>query len=102
MPYDGAVTLDRGRVTPGAALRAGNLMPSSARARRTCRWTPNPKGKILLLQPRVGYMDRMRSKPALPLSLLHAASLAAERYEVVLIDQRVSGDWHKRLVRELA
>jgi anaerobic magnesium-protoporphyrin IX monomethyl ester cyclase len=65
------------------------------------RWTPDPRGKIVLFQPRVGYMDNMRSKPALPLSLLHAASLAAEKYPIVLIDQRVQTDWRARLEREL-
>jgi radical SAM superfamily enzyme YgiQ (UPF0313 family) len=82
-------------------LRAGNLDAVAARGTRPSRWRPNPKGKIVLLQPRVGYMDSMRSKPALPLSLLHAASLASERYEVMIIDQRVSGSWEQRLVREL-
>jgi hypothetical protein len=31
------------------------------------RW--NPKGKIVLMQPRVGYIENMQSKPAMPLSL---------------------------------
>lgn len=82
-------------------LRAGNLDAIVGRSSSAPRWRPNPKGKIVLLQPRVGYMDSMRSKPALPLSLLHAASLAYERYEVVIVDQRVSGDWEERLARVL-
>ncbi len=61
------------------------------------RMRPNSTGAIVLFQPRVGYMDSVRSKPALPLSLLHAVSLAAERYDVVLIDQRVQLDWDARL-----
>lgn len=65
------------------------------------RWKANPKGRIVLFQPRVGYMDRMRSKPALPLSLLHAANLVWQHYDVVLIDQRVQADWAQILVREM-
>src|SRR5262245_8525984 len=102
MPQTRVVSLDRSRTSGGALLRAGNWDPTSASTGSAGRWRPNPKGKIVLLQPRVGYMDSMRSKPALPLSLLHAASLAVGRYEIVLIDQRVSPDWHQRLVRELA
>lgn len=68
---------------------------------RAPRYKPNPGGRIVLFQPRVGYMDNMRSKPALPLSLLHAASLAAAKYEVVLIDQRVQSDWQQRLETEM-
>jgi radical SAM superfamily enzyme YgiQ (UPF0313 family) len=61
---------------------------------------PDPESQgaaIVLFQPRVGYMDSMRSKPALPLSLLHAASLAAQHYSVQIIDQRVHEDWRARL-----
>jgi anaerobic magnesium-protoporphyrin IX monomethyl ester cyclase len=46
------------------------------------------KGTILLLQPAVGEMDELRSSPALPLSLLHAAALAAEDFEIKIFDQR--------------
>jgi len=102
MAHTQVVSLDRPRTTAGALLRAGNWDPASARAGSTARWRPNPTGKIVLLQPRVGYMDSMRSKPALPLSLLHAASLAVEKHEVVIIDQRVADDWYQRLVSELA
>ena len=57
----------------------------------------NRGGAIVLFQPRVGYMDSMRSKPALPLSLLHAANLAAQQHDVVIVDQRVQPDWERRL-----
>src|SRR5690606_15926469 len=68
----------------GTLLREGNLslLDSSAVRERTPRWRPNPKGRIVLFQPRVGYMDSMRSKPALPLSLLHAVALAIDRFDV--------------------
>jgi radical SAM superfamily enzyme YgiQ (UPF0313 family) len=84
-------------------MLVGNLGADEAtKARGPARWKANGSRKIVLFQPSVGYMDRMRSKPALPLSLLHAATLVWERYEVVLIDQRVQADWRARLVRELA
>src|SRR4029077_10982079 len=98
---DRLVALDGRNMTAGAVLRAGNLDPPSERLRRTRRWRRTPSGKIVLLQPRVGYMDSMRSKPALPLSLLHAASLVVAKHDVVVIDQRTASDWRERLVREL-
>ncbi len=101
MPTTQVVSLDRSQPSAGKRLRAGNWDPATGTLRSTPSWKPNRSGKIVLLQPRVGYMDSMRSKPALPLSLLHAASLAAERYEIVIIDQRVDPQWHAHLVREL-
>ncbi len=88
---------------PGTARAPGvpNSESSASGARTRSgggpRFAPNPSGAIVLFQPRVGYMDNMRSKPALPLSLLHAVSLAAEQHDVVLIDQRVQRDWKARL-----
>jgi radical SAM superfamily enzyme YgiQ (UPF0313 family) len=87
----------------GALLREGNITLAVTRPRaRAPRFNVNPRGRIVLMQPRVGYIDKMRSKPAMPLSLLHAASLVTDRYDVVLIDQRVHPDWRARLERELA
>jgi hypothetical protein len=65
------------------------------------RWRVNRRGRIVLVQPRVGYIDKMRSKPAMPLSLLHAVSLCMDSFDVVLIDQRVHDDWRERLQREV-
>src|SRR5215212_3613485 len=95
---------DRPRVkSPGTLIREGNLSDvTPASTARGPRWHVNPRGRIVLLQPRVGYIDKMRSKPAMPLSLLHAVSLCTDRYEVVLIDQRVHDDWRERLQREVA
>jgi radical SAM superfamily enzyme YgiQ (UPF0313 family) len=45
--------------------------------------------KILLLQPTVGEWDEMRTAPALPLALLHAATLVAEEYDVEIFDRRL-------------
>jgi radical SAM superfamily enzyme YgiQ (UPF0313 family) len=89
----------------GQRLREGNLLtvvpepaapPAGAK-----RWKVNPKGRIVLMQPRVGYIDKMRSKPAMPLSLLHAVSLAMQEFPAVVIDQRVQVDWRERLIAEL-
>ncbi len=57
--------------------------------------------RILLMQPSVGHMDTMRSAPALPLGLLHAASMVAESFEVEIFDQRLHRDWRAALVGRL-
>jgi radical SAM superfamily enzyme YgiQ (UPF0313 family) len=97
--------LDRPRPkSAGQLLRDGNLLKLACNPDtwpRGPQWKVNPRGKIVLMQPRVGYIDKMRSKPAMPLSLLHAVSLAIEDYPAVLIDQRVHGDWRARLMAEL-
>lgn len=48
---------------------------------------------IILFQPAIGYMDAMRTKPSLPLSLLHAASFISRHYKVKIIDQRIEKNW---------
>ena len=52
--------------------------------------------KILLLQPTVGEWDEMRTAPALPLALIHAATLVAEEYDVEIFDastiEELAGD----------
>ena len=58
--------------------------------------------KILLLQPSVGEWDDMRSAPALPLALIHAATLAAEEFEVEIFDRRLyNGNWEQELERRV-
>ena len=52
---------------------------------------------ILLLQPKVGDMDWMRSNPSPPLGILHASTLLSKDYQVKILDQRVSPDWKKIL-----
>lgn len=42
-------------------------------------------------------MDSWRSAPALPLGLLHAATFAAEEYNISIFDQRLCGNWEKEL-----
>lgn len=55
---------------------------------------------VVLVQPKVGDMDSFRTKPSLPLGLLHSVSLVAREYDVKLIDQRIEG-WEYKLKREL-
>lgn len=55
--------------------------------------------ELVLLHPRVGDMDALRTSPALPLGLLHAASLVAQEFETRLIDSRLDPDWRKSLER---
>ena len=58
--------------------------------------------KILLIQPLVGYMDAMRSAPGLPLGLLCAASGLVSRYEVQILDARLSKDIYGDIKKALS
>ncbi len=55
------------------------------------------KAKVILVQPRIGEWDWVRSSPHFPLGITHAASLVAQRFPTVLIDQRLDRDWARRL-----
>ncbi len=55
---------------------------------------------VILVQPKLGYMDSIRTKPFLPLGLISSATLIAQEYDVVLIDQRMEG-WQTKLKNEL-
>lgn len=56
---------------------------------------------VVLVQPRVGDWDEIRSHPSIPLALLSAARLVAKEFSVVLIDTRINKDWKAELIREL-
>ncbi|MBI4362306.1 MAG: B12-binding domain-containing radical SAM protein [Euryarchaeota archaeon] len=56
---------------------------------------------VILVQPYVGSMDRVRSAPALPLGLLTAATLVEREHKVKLIDQRLDPQWREHLKQEL-
>jgi radical SAM superfamily enzyme YgiQ (UPF0313 family) len=47
---------------------------------------------ILLIYPYTGEMDAIRSRPHLPLSLIQAASLAAQEFDVHIVDLRIAKD----------
>lgn len=51
----------------------------------------------VLVMPRIGYMDSLRSRPGLPLSLLQGASEAATRHDLALVDLRLVRDWRRAL-----
>ncbi|MBF0440631.1 MAG: methyltransferase domain-containing protein [Oligoflexales bacterium] len=57
--------------------------------------------KVLLLQPRCGKYDLYICD--LPLSLIYLSSVfhASDRYQSVIIDQRVEPDWRTRVLQEL-
>ncbi|MCK4935223.1 MAG: B12-binding domain-containing radical SAM protein [Elusimicrobiales bacterium] len=55
------------------------------------------KKNILLFQPRIGDMDMFRDKPTPPMGLLCACSLASQKFEIRLLDQRINRDWKKVL-----
>jgi len=52
---------------------------------------------ILLVQPKVGDWDYMRSHPIPPLSLLSSITLCEKEAEIRWVDQRISPDWKKEV-----
>ena len=52
---------------------------------------------LVLLQPEIGDMDYLRTHPSLPLGLLHASSLVAQKYEIRILDQRLDKKWEYSL-----
>ncbi len=53
--------------------------------------------KAILVQPKIGYMDALRSAPGLPLGLLFVAAGLKDCCEVDLIDARLAGNLEARL-----
>jgi anaerobic magnesium-protoporphyrin IX monomethyl ester cyclase len=45
--------------------------------------------KIIFIYPKVGYMDAHRNKPAPPLGILAAVSFLKNKYEIIVLDQRL-------------
>lgn len=56
---------------------------------------------IILLQPKVGDWDKVRSHPSVPLGLLSASRLAAKEFSTLLIDTRLNANWKEQLKEEL-
>ncbi len=54
---------------------------------------------IIGIQPEVGEMDVIRGRPHIPLSLIHALSLACREFNAKIIDLRVEKDWKETLSR---
>lgn len=57
--------------------------------------------EVVLVQPKVGDWDMVRSHPSLPVALLSAANLVNEEFSIVVIDMRIVVDWKERLKAEL-
>jgi radical SAM superfamily enzyme YgiQ (UPF0313 family) len=57
---------------------------------------------VVLVQPKVGDWDTVRSHPALPLALLCASTLVDKEYKVRIIDQRTDKNWKDNLIEELS
>ena len=56
---------------------------------------------IILIQPKIGEMDLLRTRFSLPLNLLHAATLVDKEYQIKIIDQRIEKNWQRILANEL-
>ena len=52
---------------------------------------------VILFHPSVGYMDKLRTKPSLPLNLLSAANLVSKDYKVIIVDERIEYDWKQKI-----
>ncbi len=57
---------------------------------------------VVLVQPKVGDWDTIRSHPALPLALLCASTLVDNEFKVRIIDQRTDKNWKNNLIEELS
>ncbi|MAH03441.1 hypothetical protein CMI39_01500 [Candidatus Pacearchaeota archaeon] len=55
------------------------------------------KNIVILIQPKVGYLDSVKTNYAIPLALLYVASMINKDYEVIIFDQRIHTDWEKEI-----
>jgi len=56
---------------------------------------------IILIQPKLGYVDSFIYKNTLPSALLSIARIVDKDYKVKIIDQRIDKNWKKHLLKEL-
>lgn len=56
---------------------------------------------IVLVQPTVCFSDSVRSRPSLPLGLLHVGGAFDGTFRVTLVDQRTDPQWRDSLLNEL-
>ena len=56
---------------------------------------------IILIQPKLGYIDSFIYKNTLPSALLSVARFIDKEFKVKLIDQRIDKDWKKHILKEL-
>ncbi len=57
--------------------------------------------EVILIQPRIGDWDDLRTSPALPLALLHISNYLVKDFDVCLIDQRLTPDWKSSLKKAI-
>lgn len=57
---------------------------------------------IILIQPKIGYLDSINKHPSLPLGLLSVSRYISKNYNVKIIDQRLDKNWKKILLNELS
>ena len=57
--------------------------------------------KIILVQPKVGSWEFVRSKPMLPLAFLYISAPLLKDYDVRIIDQRINENWQSELENEI-
>ena len=56
---------------------------------------------IILIQPKLGYVDSFIYKSTLPSALLSIARFVDKEYKVKIIDQRIDKEWKKHILKEL-
>jgi len=52
---------------------------------------------VVLVQPKVGLLDKVKNLPAIPLSLITVATNLVEDYKVKIVDQRTDPTWRATL-----
>jgi radical SAM superfamily enzyme YgiQ (UPF0313 family) len=56
---------------------------------------------IVLIQPKVGYLESFQDVPLFPLALISVSSHLVEDYQIQIIDQRVDPNWETTLQQAL-
>jgi radical SAM superfamily enzyme YgiQ (UPF0313 family) len=57
---------------------------------------------IVLIQPKVGYLESLQDVPLFPLALMSVSSYLAGEYEIRIIDQRLDRNWETTLKQALS
>ena len=56
---------------------------------------------VILIQPKLGYVDYLIYKSILPSALLSIARFVDQDYTVKVLHQRINKNWKKHLLKEL-
>lgn len=57
--------------------------------------------KVILVQPKAGYLEFINSKPVSPVGLLSISAVTCKHYPIKIIDQRVNKNWNEHIEKEL-